>query len=313
MSGAARDASRCRFERWFFEEVPATRLAALRIMTFGFALVYLLARTSHLTNFERWDARSFDPVGVIGLLSAPLAQEAVYGVFALSILCGAAAVMGRYYCWSAPAFAVTLLWVTSYRNSWGMVFHTENLFVLHILLLSVAPAADRWSLGPPLAVAYLKERERRGCYSWTVKAMSLVTVATYLLAGVAKLKIAGPSWAEGAELRAHIAYDAVRKLELGSWASPLAGPLVAQAWLFPPLAWITLVFELCAPVALLNQRLARTWSAIAWGFHAGVVATMAIVFPYPLAGLAFASFFAPERLVERWIVARVRKTTNCPR
>jgi hypothetical protein len=37
-------------------------------------------------------------------------------------------------------FALLLLWVTTYRNSWGQVFHTENLMVLHVVL-AVSPAA----------------------------------------------------------------------------------------------------------------------------------------------------------------------------
>jgi hypothetical protein len=35
------------------------------------------------------------------------------------------------------------------------------------------------------------------------------------------------------------------------------------------------------------------------GFHIGIVALMAIVFPYPLCGLAFASFYRCEKLMER--------------
>jgi hypothetical protein len=67
------------------------------------------------------------------------------------------------------------------------------------------------------------------------------------------------------------------------------------------LAWLTLAFELGAPAALLGGRWAKAWCATAWAFHVGVLVLMAIFFPYPLLGLAYAPFFAVERLLERWV------------
>ena len=46
-----------------------------------------------------------------------------------------------------PIAAALLLWTLSYRNSWGLPFHTENLLVLHVIALALAPAADAWALG----------------------------------------------------------------------------------------------------------------------------------------------------------------------
>ncbi|HSG82424.1 MAG TPA: hypothetical protein VLC48_09245, partial [Gemmatimonadota bacterium] len=97
-------------------------------------------------------------------------------------------------------------------------------------------------------------------------------------------------------LRNLVAFDNLRKIELGDAHSPLGGMLVGHAWLFPPLAVFTLAVELGAPLALLGGRIARIWALLAWGFHVGVVAVMAIVFSYPLLGVAFAPFFAVEKL-----------------
>jgi hypothetical protein len=71
--------------------------------------------------------------------------------------------------------------------------------------------------------------------------------------------------------------------------------LVPHAWFFTPLAFFTLAVELGAPLAL-HRRIARAWVCAAWLFHAGILALMAIVFPYPLAGVAFAPFFPLERI-----------------
>ena len=61
------------------------------------------------------------------------------------------------------------------------------------------------------------------------------------------------------------------------------------------LAIFTLLVELGAPVALASPRIARAWCALAWLFHAGILATMAIGFFYPLSGVAFASLLDLER------------------
>jgi len=60
----------------------------------------------------------------------------------------AAFVLGIAYRIVAPLAAAGLLWTLSYRNSWGLPFHTENLFVLHVIALSVMPAADVWAVWP---------------------------------------------------------------------------------------------------------------------------------------------------------------------
>ena len=55
--------------------------------------------------------------------------------------------------------------------------------------------------------------------------------------------------------------------------------------------------------AVAPDRAALIWSACAWSFHAGVLALMAIAFPYPLSGCAFLAFFPVERALpqlQRW-------------
>jgi hypothetical protein len=49
-------------------------------------------------------------------------------------------------------------------------------------------------------------------------------------------------------------------------------------------------------VALLSGRWRTAWVVAAWLFHVGVLASMAILFPYQLTGVAFAAFFRIERL-----------------
>lgn len=217
-------------------------------------------------------------------------------VVAAILLAGAFA-LGCAYRITAPLFAACLLWVLTYRNSWGMIFHTENLLVLHVAILAVAPAADAWSI----------DAHRRGQeppvpdlrYGWAPRLMAAVVMATYLLAGIAKIRLGGWDWSEGEVLRNYVATDNLRKLLLGSVYSPVAVPLLGQEWLFRALALMTFAVELGAPIALVGGRIATAWVLSAVAFHYGVLVLMAITFPYPMTGIAFACFFPVERLAER--------------
>lgn len=273
---------------WYAPPMPPARLRLLRIVVGGYALVYLVARVAHLNAVVGYAASAFRPVGVVRALEQPLPAAGVHGAYALAVLTGALFTAGVAYRWVAPAFAALLLWVTSYRHSFGMIFHTDNLLVLHVLLLAFAPAGR----APRVGDASTEPQTER---SWVPRAMCLVTVATYVVAGAAKLTHTGWSWAGGEPLREQIAYDALRKIELGSTYSPLGPWLLGQTWLFAPLSAVSLATELLAPLALLGARTAAVWCACAWSFHAGVLALMAIAFPYPLSGCAFAAFFPLER------------------
>jgi hypothetical protein len=127
--------------------------------------------------------------------------------------------------------------------------------------------------------------------------MCALTVATYFLAGLAKLHGAGLEWAAGGVLRNHIAYDAMRKLELGSVISPVGAWLVQFKAPFPVFALLTLALELGAPLALLGPRVALVIAAGLWSFHFGILLAMAIVFAYPLSGVGLAPLLPAERIL----------------
>jgi hypothetical protein len=303
-AGAGEGASLAqRLWRWYCPAAPPARLQLLRIAIGGYALIYLLSRAGHLNSVVDLPPGSFAPVGIVRWLDAPLGAAWVHALYAGAVLAGAAFTLGVGYRWAAPAFGLLLLWVLSYRHSWGMLFHTDNLLVLHVLLLALAPAGGRPRC-PDAGPARLDTG-----YGWVARAMALVTVAAYVVAGVAKLEHTGWSWAAGGALREQIAYDAIRKIELGSTYSPIGTWLVPHAAVFAPLSAFSLATELLAPLALAGTRAALVWCVCAWTFHVGVLALMAIVFPYPLSGCAFLPFFAVERALP-WLglaVARLRR------
>jgi hypothetical protein len=291
-----------RLDRWWFAPAPAERLAALRIAVGGFALVWLIARLPELAAMARSPASQLAPVGVVGVLRAPLPPGAVIAIAGATIALLAAFTLGVAYRITAPLAALGALWTLSYRSSWGMVFHTEDLLVLHLLALALAPAADAWALGAPRAQGDRAKREggwgdRGAGYGWAIRLLAALTCATYLLAGIAKLRLAGVHWLDGAQLAHQIAIDNLRKALLGAATAPLAAPLVAHPAALGLLSIAALAIELGAPLALLGGRTARVWAAAAWAFHAGVILAMNVWFPYPLCGVAFLPLLAAERVV----------------
>ncbi|HEY6876808.1 MAG TPA: HTTM domain-containing protein [Polyangiales bacterium] len=281
-----------RLDRFWYAPAPPERLALLRILLGVYAVSYLLARALPLTSVTRFSPAEFAPVGPVQVLRAPLPSGLVYAALALAIISGVAFTCGFLYRLTAPVFALAFLWVTAYRSSWGMVFHTENLTALHLLVLAFAPAADALARGAT-------PRESSGRYGWALRAVATITVVSYVLAGVAKLRLGGAEWVDGELLRAQVAYDNLRKIELGSVHAPLGALLVQVAWPFRTLAWAALLLELGAPVALLHDKLARAWVLGAWSFHVGVVVLMAIGFPYQLSFAAYLALFPLEKLLDR--------------
>ncbi len=281
-----------RLDGWWRTPAPAKRLAVLRLLVGGFGVGYVALRAPNFVSYASFDDSQFAPVGLATLLDGPLPGVVLRLLVAATLVAGVAFLAGWRFRVSGPAFAVLLLALMTYRNAWGQVFHTENILVLHVLVLGFSPAADSLSLDS-------RGREDPGDearYGWPVRLMCIITVLTYFIAGETKLRVAGLDWITSDSLRNFVAYDNLRKVELGDTHSALGGLLVGHPWLFPPLAVLTLAVELGAPLALLGGRIARVWALLAWGFHVGVLAVMAIIFPYPLLGIAFAPFFAVERL-----------------
>lgn len=292
-------------KRWLWQEpAPAQRLAAFRALVGAFGVFYLVWRFKGLTSVTSLSTWEFSPVGTATLLSAPLPAWLVVGALLLALPFGVAFTLGWFYRFTGPIFALFLLWVLSYRNSFGMLFHTENLLVLHTGLLALSPAADAFSID---ARRGRREPAIDTRYAEVLTMACALTAVTYFVAGVAKLKLGGLDWLQGEQLRSQIAYDNLRKVELGRSASELGVWFVRHPAVFPPLAFMTLLIELGAPLALLGRRVAVVWALGAWGFHVGVAALMHITFPYPLSWIPYLAFFRLELWPDSALVQGLRR------
>lgn len=295
-----------RLERWWHSPAPPQRLAMLRILIGSYGVIYLLVRFMHLVGVSQMSLTQWKPVGPVVLLHAPLPSVVVTLAVVLAVFLGVAFVAGFRFRWTGPAFALALLWVTSYRNSWSMVFHTENLIVLHTIVLAMSPAADALSLDARRR-GIAPDDTPRAWYGWAIRLMCAVTLATYFIAGWSKLHNAGFAWVTSDTLRVYVAYDNLRKVELGAGYSLIGVALAKHEWLFPPMAAVSLAVELGAPLALLHRRAGQVWCALSWSFHVGVLVLMAIMFHYPVTGVAYAPFFRTEKLADRWFRWRAQR------
>lgn len=290
-------------DSWWMAPAPAERLATLRLLIGCYALVHLATQVRQLWSFRHFDAAHFAPVGLATLLDRPLEPWALIVLITATLLGALPFALGYRFRFSGPLFAALLLALASYRSSWGMIFHTENLMALHVVLVGIAAAADAGSLDARRRTASAGTDAR---YGWPLRLVSLATTLTYLVSGIAKLRHGGGAWLSGDTLRYQIAQNNLRKNQLGVAHSVLGAWLVQHGWIFRAFAVLTLVFELGAPLALIGGWVALGWVVLAYSFHLGVLAVMAILFGYPLSGVAFASFFRVERLpllprILRWL------------
>lgn len=321
-----------RLDHWLHHPAPAERLAALRIAIAGFVTIYLLVNVGEFARLGRLaeaDTQTFTPVGLARALAGPLPSTTLWLLFAALVLSGAAFTAGIAARISGPLFALLVLSWTSYHSSFGQLLHFEHLFTLHLLILAASPSADAWALRlrrpAPHAIARKQSAppnqsvNRAGpntCpedsqalgsggsqvgvrYGWPIRLLALVTATTYVLAGVAKLRLTGAAWFDSNTLATHIGYSATRMETIGGPAPPLAGTVLSRPWLIGPMAAAALAVELGAPMALFGRRARNLWVGAALVFHAATAATMFVFFGYRGLGFAMLPLFALEAVPSR--------------
>lgn len=297
-----------RTDGWLLAAAPPQRLAVLRIAVGGYGLVNLIVSVGEFARLANRPADEFEPVGAATWLTGPVAPSTLWAFYAVSLLAAAAFTTGSWFRVSGPLFGLCTLGWASYHASWGQMLHFEHLLVLFALIIGLSPAADalqaRSSSEAQTPAAHVR-------YGWPVRLLAIVTVVTYCLAGVAKLRAGGLAWVDGSTLANHIAYSATRQELLGEPRPPLASLAVRQTWLIQPMAVSSLAVELLAPLALLGGWFRRLWVPAAIVFHLGTLTTMFVFFPFNGLGFALLPLFRAERLVERygpaWRAVRVAR------
>ncbi len=269
----------------FHHSTQSQRLAILRMTIGGYALLFLIIRFPHLWNSASYPKSRWDPIGVLVPLSEAPSTWLFRSLLMVAIPLGISYVLGWRYRITGPLFSLLFLAITTFRFSWGSVLHTEHLVVVHLLIVGFSTADHAWALRGTITSA--PSNIHSHTYSWAIETCAIATVIGYTVSGIAKFRYGGLDWLSGDVLRNQIAFDNLRKIMLGDIHSPLARWLVnndAPLKLFAPL---TILFEICAPFALLHRTARKVWVVGIWLFHVGVLALMAIVFPYQLLTVAY--------------------------
>jgi len=287
----------------FAGTAPPERLAVVRVGVFGFAALYLAARSTSIMSVADLDERRFAPIGPISALDAPVGSTTLLALLIVTIAACFCACVGYRWRLTSILAAVGLTLTLAYRLSWGQVLHTENLLVTHAVLLALMPAADAWGVDAKTGRA---SREA-WVYGWALQTLALATIVGYVLAAWAKAKNGGVDWITGDVLRNHIAYDNLQKKMLGDVSSPFASVAVPHGWLFPPMAAASMIIEIGSVAAIARGTIRIWWVALTWLFHLAILALMAILFPYQLIGVAFLPFIKGEELVRRSLPAFHRR------
>jgi hypothetical protein len=303
-----------RIERFFLPEAPAARLGLLRFGVGVYVLQDLVRVRGGALRLADGDQSLWDPVGVTTLLAGPLAADQWHLVYNATTVAGVFFTLGLFWRLSGPIFAALLLFSWTYRVSWQMIYHVHHLAMLHVLVLAVSPGAAGFSLDAAIGRRWRILTSQPGGagsswhYGWPIQLVSIVTILCYMLAGIAKLRLGGWDWAAGQNLLDQVAYDGIYKVVLAPKGDqPYSAIAFAyrHTWMMMPLATGALLLETFAPLALLHRRLGYLFSVSAVGMHWGIHIFMNLVFPYPISGLAFLSFFP----LERWLPARMRGGT----
>lgn len=297
-------------DRFFLPPAPATRLGLLRFGLGAYVLQDLIRVRRGVLALADGDPALWDPVGVTHLLSGPVDPATWQLVHDSTIVVGVLFTLGAFWRVSGPLFAALLLFVWTYRVSWHMIYHVHHLAMLHVMVLAVVPAAAAFSVDAAWGrrwralTAAPAGTGTSWRYGWPIRLVSIVTVLCYMLAGIAKFQLGGADWGAGRNLLDQVAYDGIYKAVLGPEGdapSPYIAFAYRHPWIMGPLATGALLLETFAPLALLHRRLGYLFSIGAVGMHWGIHLFMNLVFPYPISGMAFLSFFPLERLLPaRW-------------
>ena len=268
------------------------RPAVLRLATGTFSAVHNIRRRPMFRRLHRQDETQFTPVGVVRVLKKPLPSKVADALFDTAQAVNLAATLGIGHRVTGPLNAALQLWTISYRNSWTMLLHNDNMMTMHQMVLGATRSADALSVDALVRDRTLFPQRFDRAYGAVPTALNIATCAVYLISGVAKVR--GPlgcAWAKGDVLRGQIAVDGMRKDLFGSAKTEAGSVLYRQKELFTLLATVSLAVELGAPLSLVNRRVGQVFAVGAWGMHVGIRIVMGIKFKYNVSGVPYLPYF----------------------
>ena len=262
-----------------------------------YALWYISTRFDMLIRMNSSDRSLYDPIGILSWMESPMEPLTFCILLVTCIGLNMLYILGWRFRVTGPAFAIVALWVLTYRNSWSMIYHSQNVLILQICVVAFSGAADAWSLDVIRSRAHGRgERLPSLRYGWPVFFIILLTTLTYFLSGVAKWAGgAGWAWMSGEVMRSQVVADALRKDVLGIPPQSTFLALYDQLLLFTAMGVFTVIVETGAPLAAFRRSWGKVWAPISWMMHLGIFLIMGIRFRFQLSGLQYLGFLDIER------------------
>jgi|SoiMethySBSTD1v2_1073268.scaffolds.fasta_scaffold01177_10 uncharacterized membrane protein YphA (DoxX/SURF4 family) len=331
-----------RIQAWCFGATRAYQLGIFRpLLTLWIAHDYLVRVFPRLREIAGRSPEFLDPpllaraLGGLGLPIPPAAgQLSLLG--ALAIVLTTAALIGVLTRPALIGLAALNLYFGAAVHAWGYAAHSAALPALVLVVIAFAPGVESFSLDAWLAARRARRRgqpprESAAISAWPVRLTLLLLCLFYFASGVAKLRHAGPAWADGRTLAFYLSGGS--RLGGGEPQRFIADPaapasekwrdgagLVDYAYLGRPtalglatsrsatttrlIALGTLLFELSFPLALLGRRLLFGYLLAGALFHLGIIATLRIEFwSYLVVYLLFVDWLA----LADWLKRRVRR------
>lgn len=164
------------------------RPAVLRWSTGIFTTWNNLRRRAMFRKLNAQSASAFKPVGPVRVLKRPLPPQVANALFDAAQVTNILATLGVAHRVTGPVNAALQYWTLSYRNSWGMIFHNDNMALWHQMILGVSRSADALSVDAMLRDKTLLPQRYDRAYGGIPTVMNIATCSVYLLSGIAKVR-----------------------------------------------------------------------------------------------------------------------------
>jgi hypothetical protein len=223
--------------------------------------------------YAQTDPTLFRPYGLLELLGVPyISPEIIRFIIGATVVAWVCAAVGFLSRASAIVTACGATFLHGMFLGSNALNHNWFFPVHALILICFARSNDRWS------VDYHLMKHRRGgppsTQSSSVadtglarKAVLVAAVGFYFAAGITKLMVAGPQWADGHT----VAYFAAER----GVVTPLGSLVASHLGLCAAFATASMVLEVGAFVALLSKRLRGLMLAGWTAMHLGIWLTMA--------------------------------------
>ncbi len=263
------------WDRFFFTEVDARRLAALRIGTGLFAFLSLLD-LAPLIELHYSDAGWLpvswtleQPIGagftLLHAITSPLWAKVFLGVALAAALSMALGFHARVASWA------TFIALVSFQQRNPLLYYGGDA-VLRLLAFSVAlgPSGRAWSID-----VWRSRHQRPVTWApattpvWPIRLIQIQIAVIYFVSGFAKLH--GATWLDGSALAIVLAHPGFSRFDIASLATWAPVTLLLKT-----MTRLTLVWELAFPFLVCSQIGRRLALGMGVAIHLGIIVFMRI-------------------------------------